>query len=203
MQARHGAQILWECLVREGRDRRVRLPRRRHSARLRRDARVPDSAHAGAPRAGRHAHGGWLCARQRDASAWPSRPRALARPTWSPGIATAMMDSSPIVCITGQVGSQPDRLGRVSGNRHHRRHAADHQAQLPRAPRRGCRRRPCARRFTGAVPDGPGPVLHRHHQGCAADARGVRLGRGRPDAPGDARAAAPRSRRAVAHARRR
>ena len=53
------------------------------------------------------------------------------------GIATAMMDSVPIVCITGQVGSKADRVGRLPGNRHHRHHAADHQAQLPgdRAPR--------------------------------------------------------------------
>ncbi len=47
------------------------------------------------------------------------------------GIATAMMDSSPIVCITGQVGSGADRIRRVPGNRHHRHHAADHEAQLP------------------------------------------------------------------------
>ena len=40
------------------------------------------------------------------------------------GIATAMMDSVPIVCITGQVGSQADWLGRLPGNRHHRHHAA-------------------------------------------------------------------------------
>ena len=32
------------------------------------------------------------------------------------GIATAMMDSSPIVCITGQVGSKLSGLRRLSGN---------------------------------------------------------------------------------------
>ena len=47
------------------------------------------------------------------------------------GIATAMMDSSPIVCITGQVGSSRHRIRCVSGDRHHRHHPADHQAQLP------------------------------------------------------------------------
>ena len=58
------------------------------------------------------------------------------------GIATAMMDSIPMVSITGQVAVAPDRQRRLPGDRHHRRHAADHQAQLPgrRAPRTSCRR---------------------------------------------------------------
>jgi acetolactate synthase-1/2/3 large subunit len=47
------------------------------------------------------------------------------------GIATAMLDSIPIVCITGN-GS---RHRRVSGSGHHRRYAARHQAQFPRQPR--------------------------------------------------------------------
>ncbi len=51
------------------------------------------------------------------------------------GIATAMLDSSPIVCITGQVGSKLHRLRCVSGNRHYRGYAAHHQAQLPRHAR--------------------------------------------------------------------
>ena len=45
------------------------------------------------------------------------------------GIATAMLDSSPVVCITGQVSSKLARLRRLSGSRHHRHHHADHQAQ--------------------------------------------------------------------------
>jgi len=55
-------------------------------------------------------------------------PQAPARPTWT-GIATAMMDSSAIVFITGQVG-ETLRLRRLPGNRHHRRHAANYEAQL-------------------------------------------------------------------------
>ena len=47
------------------------------------------------------------------------------------GIATAMLDSVPIVCITGQVSSQSPRHRRLPGNRHHRHHSAHHQAQLP------------------------------------------------------------------------
>ena len=72
------------------------------------------------------------------------------------GIATAMMDSSPIVCITGQVGQQADRLGRLPGDRHHRHHAADHQAQLPGHPRRRSGARRCARRSTSRARAVPG-----------------------------------------------
>ena len=46
------------------------------------------------------------------------------------GIATAMLDSSPIVCITGQVGSKLIGSDAFQEVGHHRRHAADHQAQL-------------------------------------------------------------------------
>ena len=52
------------------------------------------------------------------------------------GIATAMLDSIPIVCITGQVSLQSPRHRRLPGNRHHRHHPAHHQAQLPGHPRR-------------------------------------------------------------------
>ena len=60
------------------------------------------------------------------------------------GLATAHMDSTPVVAITGQVPRADDRAGRVPGDRHHRHHAADHQAQRPgggrrRAGRRGAR----------------------------------------------------------------
>ena len=74
------------------------------------------------------------------------------------GIATAMMDSSPIVCITGQVGSKLIGIGRVSGNRHHRHHAADHQAQLS-GDERGRRRAGDPRGVRSRDPAVPGPVL--------------------------------------------
>ncbi|MFN8061419.1 MAG: thiamine pyrophosphate-binding protein [Vicinamibacterales bacterium] len=72
--------------------------------RLRRDARLPHPPRARPPRARRDAHG------RRYARATGEVGVAIA--TSGPGatnmvtgIATAMMDSSPIVCITGQVGS--------------------------------------------------------------------------------------------------
>ena len=46
-----------------------------------------------------------------------------------------MLDSVPMVAITGNVPVRPDRQGRVPGDRHQRHHAADDQAQLP-GPRR-------------------------------------------------------------------
>ena len=75
------------------------------------------------------------------------------------GIATAMMDSSPIVCITGQVGSKLIGIRRVPGDRHHRHHAADHQAQLPGDARRGRRAGGPRGVRDRASPAGPGPVL--------------------------------------------
>jgi acetolactate synthase-1/2/3 large subunit len=42
----------------------------------------------------------------------------------------ALMDSIPLVCITGQVPTHADRLRRLPGMRHRRHHAALHQAQL-------------------------------------------------------------------------
>ena len=96
------------------------------------------------------------------------------------GIATAMLDSSPIVCITGQVGSKLIGTRRVPGNRHHRRHAAHHQAQLPGDARR--RRRADDSRGVprgGIRPSRPG--ADRHHERRAAEQRRVRLGRGRTE----------------------
>ena len=52
-----------------------------------------------------------------------------------------------------------DRDGRVPGSRHLRHHAADHQAQLPRAGPGEHRRRRSPRRSTSPRPAGPGPVL--------------------------------------------
>ena len=50
-------------------------------------------------------------------------------------IADAWMDSTPLVCITGQVQLVPDRHGRIPGVRHHRHHDPDRQAFVARAGR--------------------------------------------------------------------
>ena len=52
------------------------------------------------------------------------------------GIATAYMDSIPMVIITGQVPTPCDRPGRLPGVRHRRHHAPHRQAQLPGQGRR-------------------------------------------------------------------
>ena len=73
-------------------------------------------------------------------------------------IADAWMDSTPLVCITGQVRSGPDRHRRVPGDRRDRHHDADRQALVARAGRRGA-----AVGAEGRVPrrahGAPGPVL--------------------------------------------
>ena len=57
-------------------------------------------------------------------------------------IADAWMDSTPLVCITGQVRSSLIGTDALPGVRHHRDHDADRQALVARAGRRG-RSRPC------------------------------------------------------------
>ncbi len=53
------------------------------------------------------------------------------------GIANAMMDSVPMVCITGNVASPRDGHRCVPGDRHPGRHPADREALLDRPrPRR-------------------------------------------------------------------
>ena len=99
-------------------------------------------------------------------------------------IATAQLDSVPMVAITGNVPAALLGQGRVPGDRHHRHHAADDQAQLP-GPRR--RRHPARRR--GGVPPRPHrpprPRPRRHHQGrpAAGDARRAPLPRRRRRRP--------------------
>ena len=46
------------------------------------------------------------------------------------GLADALMDSIPIVCITGPGADPPDRFGCIPGVRHGRHYALVHQAQL-------------------------------------------------------------------------
>ena len=178
-----GAQILWECLVREGRDRRLRLSRRRDPAGLRRDARLSRSARPGAARAGRDAHGRRLRARDGrvGVAIATSGPGATNMVT---GIATAMMDSSPIVCITGPgaaalIGSDAFQETDITGitlpiTKHNYlvtdagRHRAGHA--------RGVLRR--------AVRAGPGPVLVDITKDAQQGTCEVRLGRRRGQPPG-------------------
>ena len=123
-------------------------------------------------------------------------------------IADAWMDSTPIVCITGQVQVEPDRHRRLPGDRRHRHHDADRQAfvarpgraraaagdqeRLPRRPHRPAR--PGARRHREGRPGGRARLLlprrRRPARLAAADegarAPGARGGEGdRRGAPAD------------------
>ena len=46
------------------------------------------------------------------------------------GLTDALMDSIPVVCLTGPGADPSDRQRRLPGSRHHRHHPAVHQAQL-------------------------------------------------------------------------
>ena len=74
------------------------------------------------------------------------------------GLANAMLDSVPVVAITGQV-VQP-LIGRDAFQevRHHRHHPAGHQAQLPGQRIRGHRADDQGGVLPGAI-GRPGPVL--------------------------------------------
>ena len=93
------------------------------------------------------------------------------------GIATAMMDSVADRLHHRPGRQQADRQRRVPGDRHHRRHAADHQAQLPGDPRAG-HRAGGARGVPHRQERPPRPGADRHHQGRAAGVVRLRLGRG-------------------------
>ena len=101
-----GAQILWECAGARRRDRRVRLSRAARFCRPTTRCSTIRSATSwsGTSRARRT----WPTATRARAarSASRSRPPGPGATNMVTGIATAMMDSSPIVCITGQVGSK-------------------------------------------------------------------------------------------------
>ena len=153
-----GAQILVGSAGARRGDRRVRLPGRRDSAGLRRDARLSDPSRPGPPRAGRDAHGRRLRARERqgrrrDRDLGPGRDQHGHRHRHGDdGLVADRLHHRP-----GR--QQADRLRRVPGNRHHRHHAADHQAQLP-GDERGRRRAGGPRGVRGrASPGRPGPVL--------------------------------------------
>ncbi len=161
-----GAQILWECLVREGvtdifgypggailpaydamLDYPIRhvLVRHEQGATHMADGYARASGGVGVAIAtsgpGRHQHGHRHC--DGDDGLLPHRLHHRAG--WQPA----------------------DRKRCVSGNRHHRHHAADHQAQLSRhARRRTSRARSRSIHHCEVRPSRSGP--HRHHQGRAA-----------------------------------
>ena len=99
-----GAEIVVRCLAEEGVEVRLRLSRRRGPVHLRRALQAgQDPARPGAPRAGRGACRRRLCARSTGkvgvalVTSGPGVTNAVT------GIATAYMDSIPMVVITGQV----------------------------------------------------------------------------------------------------
>ena len=170
-----GAQILWECLVREGvtdvfgypggailpaYDAMLDYPIRHVLV--------------------RHEQGATHMA---DGYARASGSVGVAIATSGPGatnmvtgIATAMMDSSPIVCITGQVGSrligsdafqEIDITGITLPITKHN-YLVTRAEDVARAVREA---------FVIAKSGRPGPGAHRHHEGRAAVVVRVRLGR--------------------------
>ena len=181
------------------RDRRLRLSGRRHPAGLRRDARLPDSAHPGPARAGRHPHGRRLRARQRprrrrDCHVGARRDQHGHRHRdRDDGLVADRLHHRP-----GR--QQADWIGRVPGNRHHRHHVADHQAQLPR-DQRGGRRAGRARGVRGREIGPSRPGARGHHQGRAAGQLRGRLGRRRTAADRGLRLGAAGRRRSARRAR--
>ena len=109
------------------------------SCRLRRDGARHDRApRARAARAGRgHMAQGY--ARASGASRCRRDLRGRATNLVTP-IADAWMDSTPLVCITGQVRTLSDRHRRFPGVRHHRHHDPDRQALVACPGRRGIAR---------------------------------------------------------------
>ena len=164
-----------------GREHRVRLPGRSDPPCVRRDARISlGSPRAGSPRAGRLAHGRRLRAgrrrrRRRDGNLRTRGDESGHRHRHRhDGLGTDGLHHRPGT-------QQADRLRRVPGNRHHRHHAADHQAQLS-----GDADRRHHAGDEGGLPPGEvgpsGPGAGGHHQGCAAGVGGLGLG----SVPGEA-----------------
>ena len=200
-----GAQILWECLVREGvtdvfgypggailpaYDAMLDYPIRHTLVRHEQGA--------------THMADGYARATGRVGVAIAtSGPGATNMVT---GIATAMLDSSPIVCITGQVGSrligtdafqEIDITGITLPITKHNYLVTARRKTSPRAVREA---------FLIAKSGRPGPGADRHHEGRAAGVVRVRLGgggTGRAASPRGARRPRPRDARARGRADRR
>ena len=180
-----GAQILWECLVREGVTEIFGYPGGAilpaYDAMLDYPIRHTLVRHE---QGATHMADGYARATGRVGVAIAtSGPGATNMVT---GIATAMLDSSPIVCITGQVGSrligtdafqEIDITGITLP-------VTKHNYLVTRAE-------DVARGGARGVPDravGPARAgADRHHQGRAAGVVRVRLGRGRAERAGLAR----------------
>ena len=97
------------------------------------------------------------------------------------GIATAYMDSIPMVVITGQVHARRHRHGQLPGVRHRGHHHARGQAQLPAA----VHRRPhphVPRGLLHRLHRPPRPRAHRHPERPGRHRDGVRLPRRREPA---------------------
>ena len=131
-----GAQILWECLRARGRHTRVRLSRAARSCRpttrcwsipirhvlVRHEQGATHMADGYARASGQGRRGDRDLRPGRDQHGDRHRHR-------DDGLVADRLHHRP-----GR--QQADRLRRVPGNRHHRRHAADHEAQLPGDARR-------------------------------------------------------------------
>ena len=132
-----GSDAILRCARGRRRRRRLRHPRRRDPPHLRRDrARHDRAARARPARAGRGPHGGGLRARvgqgrrrDRDLRARRDEPRDADRRRVD-GLDAARLHHRP-----GAL--EPDRHGRLPGDRRDRHHDADRQALLARAGRRG------------------------------------------------------------------
>ena len=144
---------------------------------IRRAAAQFDPSHPGAARAGCHAHGRWLRARhrRRGRRGGHFRPRRHQH-----GHRHRHGDARLLAYRVHHRASrqQTAGLGRLSGNRHHRRDAADHQAQLSGDPRRRDRPHGARSLLRGEV-RAARTGADRHHQGRAAKLLRVRLGSGR------------------------
>ena len=148
-----------------GRGRHLRLPRRRDPAALRRLGRLPQSSRHVLVRheqGAAHAADGYARASGGSASASaPVRPRRHQprhRHRHRPARLRAHRRHHR------QRARRAHRQGRLPGDRHHRHHAADDQAQLP-GPQR--RRHPARHRrgLPHRAHRAPGPGPRRHHQG--------------------------------------